>query len=92
MGVGVGTAPPVAAVLAMLDPGNGPSLCRHPPPHSSHPLSSHCFSAAIFKALAGSKITFFSRSLLSPGQEEIKDPLILWNLLPRDTKRARLLL
>ena len=80
----MGTAPPVA-VLAMLDPGNGPSLCRPPPTQSSHSLSSHCLRAAIFKAHAGSKITFFSRSPLSPGQEEIKDPLILWNLLPRDT-------
>lgn len=47
--------------------------------------SSHFLSAAIFKACAGSSTAFLSLSLLSPGQAESRDPLVLWNLLPRDT-------
>lgn len=66
----------------MLDGGNGPSRTPHTVPIHCH----HCLSAAIFKAHAGSRITFFSLSPRSPGQDQTKDPIVLWNLLPRDTQ------
>lgn len=66
------------------------------PPHthtrSPHPLSSHRLSSAIFKAPAGSRITFFSLSPLSPRQEDTKAPLTLWIFSPETPKWAQLLL
>lgn len=76
--VGVGTAAPVAA------PGQCWTEEKGPSPRAPE-QSSHFLSAAIFKACAGSSTAFLSLSLLSPGQAESRDPLVLWNLLPRDT-------
>lgn len=83
--VGVGTAPPVAAAGAEQSQREE----QAPPSPPLLMVLVHChhgLSAAIFKAPeCGLQDHIFFLCQLSPGQEETKDPLVLWSLLPRDT-------
>lgn len=82
---GGGGHPTCCCCPAVLAGRDSPPLCLHPH-HSSHPLSPHCLSAAIFKTVTRLSDHILSPSSLSRGQEESRELLTVletaeWTLL-----------